>query len=126
MIFQHTHEWITGISPHTGKPKTRTSRVTRGLEILTPKGLLTRRIPHEVYRYKIGNTYAIQEARGKPQIARFKLIEIEPFIPAQITIPQAHAEGFATPEDFLELWQKMYGWEACGLLTWGLNFEVIE
>lgn len=30
MIFQHTHDWITSTSPHTGQPKTQTSRLAAG------------------------------------------------------------------------------------------------
>jgi hypothetical protein len=135
MIFQHTHSWITGFSPHTGQPKTRTSRLRRDgdfaldhqgriyddsrpiFEVLNKNGRL---------KYQLMQTQAVQIARGQAQIARIRLLVIEPFMPAQITLEQANAEGFATTDAFNELWAQMYGWEACGLLTWGLGFELVK
>lgn len=35
MIFQHTADWVFGTSPHTGKPKTQTSRRVKAGEFAT-------------------------------------------------------------------------------------------
>jgi hypothetical protein len=135
MIFQHTYSWITGFSPHTGQPKTHTSRLRQDgdfvldhqgriydgsrpiFEVLNKNGRL---------KYQLMQTQAVQIARGQTQIARIRLLEIKPFIPAQITLEQTHAEGFNTSQEFTDLWAQMYGWEACGLLTWGLGFELVK
>lgn len=129
MIFQHTHHLVL-----SGQ-KTRTSRPMRDGDCpLTDQGRVydgNRRI-FEILsktgrvKYRFAKIYAVQAARGKPEIARIQLLEIEPFIPAQITIEQANAEGFQTISEFIGLWEKMYGWEACGLLTWGLRFELVK
>lgn len=63
-------------------------------------------------RYIVGKEYAIQPGRGQPAIKDGKIlitnkkIETKPF--DKVSIWDASAEGKYTPEDYEELYEKMY------------------
>jgi len=67
-------------------------------------------------KYKVGNFYAIQPARGKPGIPDGKILivakreeEKTEFKPWYYVLPhEAKAEGGYTPEEYEELYEGMY------------------
>lgn len=151
MIFQHTHAWITGISPHTGLPKTQTRRmVARGGEWVMVQdqerpirwyandGLLTitapilsvwlerpGKPPH--LRYGVGKTYAVQPGRGQRAVGRFALRSIGYAKAAgDISEADARAEGFASPDDFRAVWQQMHGAAALDAPCWVLSLVFLK
>lgn len=115
MIFEHTWQWLGVPSPHTGKLKTRTSRLQKPNQTwLTDKDHCTLANPITgVYNgdraiWLLGRTYAVQPGRGLKQIGRVKILSIDEQDVRQITLEQAQAEGFKTIEDFLHVWADMY------------------
>lgn len=90
MIFQLTHGWITGTSPHTDQPKTRTTRPDTGRVL------------------RIGRTYAVQPGRGRKAVARIKVLSIRRFTSVQAVPPGwARDEGFSNRAHFMAEYQKL-------------------
>jgi hypothetical protein len=138
MIFAHTHTWITGASPHTGRAKTQTRRLVppyttcqflmNGGSAFRPVGILpTGATVLAVYKYKgdgqyrlayeVGRTYAVQPGRGKPAVARFRLKRIRLERLQEIGLADAQAEGCRDVAHFRGLWTEIHGdgensWEA--------------
>jgi len=58
--------------------------------------------------YEVGKTYAICPGRGKPQVARFKLIKIRYEDVRYISLLDALDEGFAGRLEFWQTWLNFY------------------
>ncbi len=109
MIFQHTHAWITGISPHTGQPKTQTSRLAAGHHCVrghdnhiiqvTKNGRL---------HWQLGGDYAVQPGRGRRAVGRIRLTAIRQQDVRTITQADAQREGFADVAGFFYVWTLMH------------------
>lgn len=59
--------------------------------------------------YRTGRTYAIQPGRGKPQVARLKLLNISREKVDEISLIDAKEEGFQSIDEFFSIWQFLYG-----------------
>jgi uncharacterized protein YhfF len=59
-------------------------------------------------RYKPGHTYAIQPGRGKPAIGRLKVTHVEQQRAGELTLADAHREGFRTRDDFKAQWVRIH------------------
>lgn len=120
MIFQHTHQWMTQPSPHTGHLKTQTRRLVKSGQIANECILPGKSrdwineviAPVDDWRwkavYRVGETYAVQPGRGKAAIARIRVLEIRHEDVRHISKADARAEGYASPLDFLATWTKMH------------------
>ncbi len=131
MIFHHTADWVLGVSPNTGKPKTLTSRPLRIGDYInqaTPSGdILMVKDPLMRTKYVVGQTYAIQPGRGKPSLGRFVLRRVYRALEAgSLSQDEAEAEGFADPDAFREVWRKLYGEAALNQMCWRLQLEVVK
>ena len=62
--------------------------------------------------YKVGKTYPIQPGRGKKAVGRIELVNIRREDVRRISRTDAQAEGFASVNEFLELWVKMHDKDA--------------
>lgn len=116
MIFQHTHEWVLGVSPHTGKPKTQTRRIVKAGQRLenVPRGewgikcwcVLDAR-GRAVYG--VGQKHAVQPGRTLKALGYtdpLRRIVMEDV--RNISQADVEAEGFNLAIDYLELWVKMH------------------
>lgn len=136
MQFLHTWEWVIGISPHTGEPKTRTSRIQRLGEVdvvkLSPDDEIA--LAHHGYvnpndnreiiavgrwsnpgsdkwvdeKWRVGKTYAVQPARGVKSVGRIQICSITSQDVRNITLKEARLEGFYNKYQFLTVWTKMH------------------
>lgn len=78
MQYEHTWAWVVGTSPHTGKPKIQTRRITKKGDICRFVTTIGKNGTHstDVYAvvrdgrtvYEVGKTYAVQTGRTKPSI----------------------------------------------------------
>lgn len=128
MIFQHTHEAVMNGT------KTQTRRLVKpDHNWLTPSledsetvlavwnETLDDYIPtHGPNIYAVGQTKAVQPGRGKSAVGRIRITAIRREDVRQISDSDVTAEGFASREDFLRLWEQMHGphYDA-----WVLTFE---
>jgi hypothetical protein len=103
MIFQHTHAWITSPSPHTGQPKTQTSRLAAGYDVTSNRVLKNGRL-----HWQLGGEYAVQPARGRRAVARIRLTSIRTADVRTFTQDDAQREGFADVVGFLDVWRLMH------------------
>lgn len=62
--------------------------------------------------YAVGKTYPVQPGRGKKSVARIEITSIRRQDVRQISASDAKSEGFASVNDFLELWVKMHDKDA--------------
>ncbi len=98
MIFQHTHQWITGQPAH-GQAKDAD---------------------------EVGKTYAVQPGRGMNAIARIRITDLRLQMVDNISIADVEAEGFAHADDFLTAYKylnKCIGEHAP--LCWAYTFELV-
>lgn len=58
--------------------------------------------------YQVGNDYAVQPGRGKHQIGRITLIDIERQELGALSYNDARAEGFRTRADFARYWMRLH------------------
>ena len=73
----------------------------------------TLEIGDTVYRngrlhWRVGDTYAVQPGRGKPAIARIKILRIRREDVRDISFEDAIAEGFSNALNFLRVWCSFY------------------
>jgi hypothetical protein len=122
MIFQYTLDLLL-----SGR-KTQTCRIAKTGEIgergthnaivaVTFKG-------HD--KYRVGKTYAVQPARGKPAVARIGLVGIDHKKISEITREEAEAEGYSSREEFFGVWQSIHGDKNADAEVWVLKFELIH
>ena len=76
--------------------------------------------------YAVGNTYAVQPARGKPAVARIRItgMRLEPV--TSITIEDAIAEGFESCKEFFNAWVEIHGKSGLNKMVWVIEFELVE
>ncbi len=55
-------------------------------------------------RYRVHHTYAVQPGRGKPEAGRILVTAVRQQRLGDITLREAHAEGFRTTDDFRQAW----------------------
>ena len=106
-------------------------------KILLGRKTVTRRpaVEGKPCRYQVGGgpggTYAVQPGRGKPAVARIRIVSLEienwPFASGKRSFkPEAEAEGFENYAAFREAYAKMNGREALASPCWRIKFELVE
>lgn len=116
----------------TGK-KTQTRRLVKDGDMLSSGLHPLYSCPDCVYRYtskgqgtrtkwKVGNTYAVQPGRGKPQVARIRILRIWREDVRRIKLGDISAEGFSW---FGEFWQVWCGFHDPGA-DWANGNSLIE
>lgn len=124
MIFQHTYEWITQPSPHTGQLKTQTRRLVLdnwdNQQVREVAQYADGRIAwvsrqdcrgakeRRMLRWLVGRDYAVQINRGVAAITRIRILEIRREDVRHISEADARAEGYASPLGFLFTWTHMH------------------
>jgi hypothetical protein len=76
-------------------------------------------------RYRVGHTYAVQPGRGEEGLARIEITEKEHQRLAEITIPDAIAEGFDSKARFFDYWTVIHGEVVPGLWIWAYRFRLV-
>lgn len=95
--------------------------------ILAGRKTATRRIPkprETECRYQPGRSYAVQPGRGKPEVARILILEVEMKPLMQFGYHDARREGFLTQRDFFDYWLSLYGHVNTDLHVWVINFQL--
>lgn len=77
-------------------------------------------------KYRVGKTYAVVPARGKPQVARIRLLGIKRKKVSETTTAEAKMEGDTSIEGFFETWRKAYGEGKLDAEVWFLTFELVH
>ncbi len=123
LIFQHTWQWITKPSPHTGELKTQTSRIAApepngeslaGFEMLSyPMGMKavvrgSKDDSHWVTKWQVGKTYAVQPGRGEKAIGRIRILDIQRIDVRDFTPADVKREGFLSLNHYLLVWSQMH------------------
>lgn len=89
----------------------------------------TRRPPKPgvtVCRYIAGRDYAVQDRRGGRSLARIYITDVRGQSLGQITLHQAHAEGFPDRVSFLDYWHELYGSVDLQQFVWAITFKLEE
>lgn len=75
-------------------------------------------------RYKVGQDYAVQPGRSKRSIARIRIVSIDRVPVGSLTVEDARAEGFRSPQGFYDRWSEFYG----GIFgyCWRIEFELVS
>lgn len=76
--------------------------------------------------YRVGQDYAVQPGRGKPQVARILITWIQRQRLGDISEDDARCEGFPGSAAFIDYWTKLYGVFDPDILVWVLCFELVE
>lgn len=121
MIFQHTIDKLLAGN------KTQTRRVMKPNEVAI-RGRYNKILAisiNERDKWRVGQTYAVQPARGKSQVARIKIIAINSQCVHYINHHDAIAEGFANRHEFLETWATIHGADSLRTNVWILKFELV-
>ncbi len=138
MIFQHTLEQVLDGT------KTQTSRIVKaGHKFCEPMMVY----PAEVITakkkslYRVGSTYAVQGGRGQKGVARIEITSIDRKDVRSFTDEEIKAEGFASDNDFFNVWCAMHDpdmllWALKGLSlktrpkeryqAWVINFNLLK
>jgi hypothetical protein len=78
-------------------------------------------------RYQSGKTYAVQPGRGKKAVGRIRITSIWKEPVNAISEADAIAEGFASRDEFLDVWKGLYGEDTdMNAQCWVLSFEVCD
>ena len=131
MIFKETATWVLGVSPHTGKPKTQTRRPAGPHAAHVELSAQGRTVITHVYdgtrlRYR-RSEIAVQPGRGKHQVGRARITAIRYCERTRdISVEDAIAEGFASPDDFRAIWRKLYGEASLDEPCYALELEVVR
>ena len=122
MIFQYTLEQVL-----SGE-KTATSRMVKAEDsaVTGDNQQIEAVIGNGREKYRVGKTYAVVPARGKPQVARIRLLGIKRHKVSEMTQEEAKMEGCASREEFFELWNSVYGGGKLDADVWQLRFELAE
>jgi hypothetical protein len=75
-------------------------------------------------KWRVGGSYAVQTGRGKGQIARVRLTRIRSERLSRIRQADAQAEGFASRQEFLQIWDTIHGPDSREVRVWVLEFEL--
>lgn len=122
MLFQHTLDLVL-----SGK-KTQTRRIVAPNDAAeyADDGTITAVKTGGRDKYRVGKTYAVQPARGKPAVARIRMLAIEHKRASDATTHDARAEGVATREAFFEMWRSVHGADKVDAEVWVLTFELVS
>lgn len=85
--------------------------------------------PGEPCRYEVGKTYAVQPGRGKPAVARIRVLSVRKEELWQLTLADAQREGFGglfPVRDFYRYWKSLYGEVDALQEVWAIRFEVVS
>jgi hypothetical protein len=131
MIFQHTHDWVFTTSPHTNQPKRQTRRRAKLSECLRTgqhgQDVIWRVDPDGNWKplYWVGQVLAVQPGRGQAAIGRIRIRAVREAYPGGIDAAGLLAEGFATKDQFLDLYRQMHEGTKALDPCWVLTFEVV-
>ncbi len=122
MIFEYTMDLLeSGRKTQTcrlARPEEKAERGKNGkIEAVTNKGR---------DKYRVGKTYAVQPGRGKPAVARIRLLGIEGKNIADVTTAEAKAEGYSDRDEFLKVWREIHGEKQMKADVWVLKFELVK
>lgn len=122
MLFQYTYQAILD-----GR-KTQTRRVRKASDqaVYSSDGKIEAVLVNGREKWRVGKSYSVQPARGKPQIARIRITGINAENINDISNADAVAEGSADRDDFLRLWVEVNGAANAGADVWVLHFELVE
>jgi len=117
---------VLDVSPHTGKPKQATRRLTK------PSDKLEYNDNHEITAIirsnrkwlEVGKDYAVQAQRGKPAIGRTRIKSIKLERVKDISLHDANLEGVATIDDFFKLWLDIH--PTLDVEVYAIEFELVE
>lgn len=121
MIFQHTWPQILSGS------KVQTRRVIRADEQAV-RGLYNKIVAvmqGDRAKWQVGHEYAVQPGRGRAQIARIRIVQINSEYITRISLHDALQEGFASRQDFFRTWQQIHGPNSMELRVWVIHFELV-
>lgn len=120
MIFQYTLEQVL-----SGE-KTETIRPVKpgDVAVVGDDGKIEAVVGNGRDKYRVGKTYAVVPARGKPQVARIRLLGIQRRKVSETTLKEAKLEGSASVEDFFKVWREAYGESKLDTEVWSLTFEL--
>lgn len=113
MIFQHTYQWVIGVSPHTQLPKTQTRRLKNRDEYLYADQVRCW-VPSvdnpstSRAKWVVGYHYAVQPKRGIEGTHRFRIISLREEDVRNISEADVKAEGFKSATDFWRVWCGMH------------------
>ncbi len=121
MIFQYTWQSILD------EKKTQTRRVigTNEIAVRARHNQIISVVSNGRVKWKVGQTYAVQTGRGKSEIARIKITQINSECVSRISSANAKAEGFNNRQEFFNTWQQIHGKDSLGQKIWVLKFELI-
>jgi hypothetical protein len=77
-------------------------------------------------KWKVGQTYAVQKGRAKPEIARIRITRIRSEPVSEISSADAKAEGWNSKQEFFDGWQQIHGKNSLHHQVWALDFELVE
>jgi hypothetical protein len=77
-------------------------------------------------KFRVGKTYAVQPARGKPQVARIEVLRLGRGSVSAISEQDARAEGFPSCEAFLNEWRKIHGDTKMNADVWVIEFRLVK
>lgn len=122
MLFQYTYEAI-----FDGR-KTQTRRVRKPSDqaVYGADGKIEAVLVNGREKWRVGKTYSIQPARGKPQIGRIRIVGLEAENVTDITESDARHEGSADKADFLRTWEKVNGAANLDADVWVVKFELVS
>lgn len=112
--------------------KTQTRRVNRGEDTAWREGVYPQTDPPIVRLYRrghilwaVGRSYALQPGRGKHAVGRIRITAIRYCARASdISESDARAEGFATAEEFREVYARINGTGSLEQPCWMLCFSL--
>ncbi len=121
MIFQYTWQSILD------EKKTQTRRVIAANEIAirAKHNQIMAVISNGRLKWKVGQTYAVQIGRGKPEIARIQITRINSEQVTRISSADAKAEGFNSRQEFINIWKQIHGEDSLHQKIWIVNFELV-
>lgn len=122
MIFQYTWQAVlNGQKTTTRRPRKPNEEAVTG-----PDGRIEAVVHGGRTKWQVGKTYAVQPGRNEPQIARIRVTGIRAERAGDISDEDARAEGEASREAFLELWQRIHGADTLDMPVWVVEFELVE
>ncbi|MFN8450600.1 MAG: ASCH domain-containing protein [Anaerolineae bacterium] len=122
MLFQHTLDLVlSGAKTQTRRVVAREDTAEHGDD-----GAITAVKTSGRDKYRIGKTYAVQPARGKPAVARIRLLRIERKRASEMSASEARAEGVASRAAFLDMWSSIHGADKLDADVWVLTFELVK
>ena len=112
--------------------KTRTTRPITPIPEFDANGV--QRCPYEdAYapcHYKVGHDYAVCPGRGKLQVARIRVLSVEPWGSVDhidsADPDHARKEGFDSRKGFLDKWRLLYSDHRREGPVWVLDFELVK